>query len=69
MKNSKHRIRMSWTGVVVASWMAMTPACPSTWVDTAFWKPYAADPHTYALLSFDAPAPMDGTDCWTVPAN
>ncbi|MFO8015110.1 MAG: DUF6067 family protein [Phycisphaerae bacterium] len=32
----------------------------ATATDTAFWKPYASDTHTYALIHFDAAAPLSG---------
>lgn len=45
--------------------LAVTGACLliptiATATDTAFWKPYAPDEHTYALSHFDAPASLSG---------
>ena len=60
----------AWRRAALATLVALaTVGHASTWVDTAFWKPYAADPHTYALLSFDPPAPMTGTGLFDGPGQ
>ncbi len=69
MRNRRHhRIAPSaWSprgtaGLVIlaAAGACLLAPASATATDTAFWKPYASDTHTYALIHFDATAPLSG---------